>query len=96
LSYQDDQAELALKFAFIPDETPVQLTKGDVQLLLESMQELHESFAAWQQLPFLMGRGDGNTQEIGEASEAHAQKSFQLYARLSDQIMRRLVDGGFK
>lgn len=82
--------ELVKEFNSLPNDTKttIALTKRDIELLINSLAALHQSYAAMIDTPFIVIGG----KEHGDIAETNAAKSYELFQELAESLMSRFID----
>jgi hypothetical protein len=83
--------ELVATFNSLPDDAAneVSLSKRDIELLINSLAEMHRSYAAFLQWEFVThGQNPEMTKQTGE----HASRSYSLFVQFAQGLMSRFVE----
>ena len=74
----------------------ISLTKDDVALLINSLAELHRSYAAFLKAPYIhYAQTEDDKKNLGAMTEG-ATASYNSFARLANSLMSRFIDGAKK
>jgi len=88
-------ADLVIAFNSLPSDAAneVSLSKRDIELLINSLGDLHRSYADFLQWQFVT---HGQKPELTKQTEEHAARSYRSFVQFAKGLMSRFVEKASK